>query len=311
MKWKGVLLFGMLVMIKVATAQKLDTIPNKSHSIEANEAKLLVDSPYLKVDSPPNPEQIYLKGPINTIGRFGDAIIYTWAAPLRWKKRDWLTAGTVVAATALLFIADKPINKFWERQHSGFLNTIKDIGYHSGKPYAAIISMSGFYVAGVVFKSDWAKETAMILGSSYLSSGALQSIVKTAVGRARPEMGKGNLTFKPFSSEPGYHSFPSGHIQIAMTTATVLANRVKNPYLQTFFYATAATTFISRMYSHSHWVSDLFMGGVTSWYMAKVNIKRWKMTSTQAPFTGMLAKKPKLVWNMGATSDGIGIVGHF
>ncbi|PZP39898.1 MAG: hypothetical protein DI598_19620 [Pseudopedobacter saltans] len=309
MNWKRFLIVGLVSVTGVVNAQEIDSTSQTKNSLDTvfTENKDSLST----IDSIQPIERIYLKGVGNTIGRFGDAVVYTWSSPLRWKKKDWITAGAVAGATALLFIADKPVNKFWKRQRNGPMKSIEDFGYHYGKPYAAIISMGGFYTVGLLFKSDWAKETAMILGSSYLSSGALQTIIKNGAGRARPGADVGNMHFKPFSKDANYHSFPSGHIQIAMTTATVLANRVKNPYLQTFFYATAATTFISRMQSNSHWISDLFLGGVTSWYMARTNVKRWKMTSHQAPFTDMLQKKPTITWNMGATDDGIGLVGRF
>ncbi len=312
-----IIAIGLVLSAKFSNAQVLDTTNHIGHSqdtsvlgLHKDSVNLAADTATKIIDTLPD-ENIHLKGPLNTVGRFGDAIVYTWASPLRWKKKDWLTVGAIAGTTALLFLVDKPVNDFLGRQNGGAMHTIERIGYHAGKPYAAFISMGGFYAAGLLFKSEWAKETALILGSSYASSGALQSIIKPFAGRARPVVGVGNLHFKPFSSDPGYHSFPSGHMQIAMTTATVLASRVKNPYLQTLFYATAATTFISRMNSHSHWISDLFVGGISSWYIAKANIKRWKMTSHQAAFTDLLEKKPKVDWRMGATNDGIGLIAHF
>lgn len=309
MNWKRIAVIGLFGLVRFGFAQNIDTT---LHNFDVKDSSSILEKKHSSFkDTVPSALDVHLKKAELTIGRLGDAAIYTWTSPLRWKKKDWLTAGAVVSATALLFLVDKPVNKFMGRQRSGPMHTIEDFGYHYGKPYAAVITMGGFYAAGLLLKNDWAKETAMILGSSYITSGALQTIIKNGAGRARPGEGVGNMKFKPFSSEPGYHSFPSGHIQIAITTATVLANRVKNPYLQTFFYATAATTFLSRMQSNSHWISDLFLGGVTSWYMARTNIKRWKMTANQAPFTDMLQKKPKVTWNMGATDNGIGLVGKF
>lgn len=248
----------------------------------------------------------------NNLARFGDAIIYTWTSPLRWKKKDWITAGGTVAATTLLFLADKPVDKFWQHNQSGFMHGIERSGYHYGKPYAAFIVTGGFYGVGLIIKSDWAKETALILGSTYLSSGAVQTLMKTAFGRARPGTDVGNMRFEPFSKDAGYHSFPSGHIQVAMATAAVLAGRVNSPVLKTLFYATASTTMLSRLYSHSHWTSDLFFGGAVSYFMARTNLKRWAMTKPGTEvFPQLIKHQHRLSWNLEPTENGLGIVGRF
>lgn len=252
----------------------------------------------------------YNISPRNAI-RFGDAVVYSWTGPLRWKKNEWIKAGIVVGATGLLFLIDKPANDFWKKQDSKFMHSVERAGFHYGKPYAAMISMGGFLLVGTVLNNEWAKETAWILGSSYASSGALQSLMKEGFGRRRPGEVAGPMEFEFFDKRADYHSFPSGHIQIAMTTAVVLAERVNSPWLKGLFYATAATTMASRMYSNSHWVSDLFFGSAISYFVAKSNIKRWKQTETQKPFTDMLDAKPKITWNLQYFGNGVGLVARF
>ncbi len=247
-----------------------------------------------------------LKTGVRDAARFGDAFLYTVSSPVRWKGKDWLTAGAVVAGTGLTTLIDKPVRNFWQRQDSPVLDAVERAGFHYGKPYAAFYLTGGFYLTGMVIKSEWAKETAVTLAAAYLTSGAVQSFMKTAFGRARPAAGVGPWMFKPWSPEPDYHSFPSGHIQIAMVSAVVLAERVEQPWLKAAFYSTAGLTLASRMYSDAHWISDLAFGGAISYFSAKAVIKRLDHTRTGRH---MFQKKGRFSWNIVPTHNGFSLVG--
>ena len=238
--------------------------------------------------------------------RFGDAILYTMSSPVRWKGNDWAKVGGVVAGTALTTLIDKPVRSFWQHRDSKTWDVVERAGFHYGKPYAAIYISSGLYLTGLVAKSEWARETALMLLAAYGTSGAVQSFMKTAAGRARPATNVGNWAFDPWSPSPDYHSFPSGHIQIAMVTAVVLAERVEQPWLKAVFYSTAGVTLASRMYSDAHWISDLAFGGAISYFSAKAVIKRMDHTRSGRH---MFRKKDKITWNFSPTPRGFTLVG--
>ncbi|WP_118195074.1 phosphatase PAP2 family protein [Albibacterium indicum] len=239
--------------------------------------------------------------------RFVDATAYTVTAPLRWDGDDWLKTGGVIAGTALTSLLDKPVRSFWQNRNSGAWDGIERAGFHLGKPYAAFILTGGFYLTGVALNNEWAKETGLILGAAYLTSGAIQTLMKTAVGRARPATNEGPWAFDPMSPEAGYHSFPSGHIQIAMVSALVLASRTDNPWLKSAFYATGGLTLISRMYSDSHWLSDMAFGTAISWFCTQAILKRMDNTHYSNPFN----KLKGIQWSLAPTTSGLGLVGIF
>lgn len=239
--------------------------------------------------------------------RFADATAHTVSAPLRWKKEDWLKTGGVLAGTALITLIDKPVRSFWQNRDSKAWNAVERAGFHLGKPYAAFILTGGFYLTGVVINNEWAKETGLILGAAYLTSGAVQTLMKTVIGRARPGTNVGPWAFDPMSPEAAYHSFPSGHIQIAMVSALVLANRTDNPWLKAGLYATGGITLASRMYSDSHWLSDMAFGAAISWFCTNAIIKRMDETRFTNPF-----KKDKTIeWALAPTIHGLGLRGTF
>ncbi len=245
--------------------------------------------------------------PTNDFIRFADAVGHTVVSPVRWNGKDWLKVGGVFAGSALVSLLDKPVRNFWQERDSRAWHVVERAGFHYGKPYAAFIMTGGFYLSGTVFRNEWVRETGMILGAAYLTSGAIQTIMKTVVGRARPGTNVGPWEFKPMSPDAGYHSFPSGHIQIAMVSAMVLAERVESPVLKTLFYSTAGITFVSRMQSDAHWISDLAFGGAISYFCTKAVLKRMDYNKYQNPWK----KKASVSWNMVPSYNRVAFIGVF
>jgi membrane-associated phospholipid phosphatase len=206
--------------------------------------------------------------------RFVDGMIYTYTSPVRWKGKDWLKLGGVLAGTAVLSMADNPVRNFSLKQDSRFLDGVNTVGYHYGKPYTAFLFTGGFYLGGLIFKSDWARETGLMLGTSLLSTSLLEMMLKNTVGRARPSAGEGNHELTFFNREPAFHSFPSGHASTAFTISLVMARRVKSVPVKIFFYSLAASTVACRLYSDAHWVTDVAFGGTLAWFCSDVVMKR-------------------------------------
>ncbi len=208
------------------------------------------------------------------IFRFTDGVLYSFSQPARWDKKDWLTLGGVVVGTALLSFADEHVNDFWKRQDSPFLDGVERVGYHYGKPYSATIFTGGFYLAGVLFKNNWSRETGLRLGVVLLTTGAIQTFSKTAFGRARPGTEVGAYKFDPFTANIGYHSFPSGHTSVAFAISLTVAKFTKSIPIKVIFYSLAGATAVSRFYSGAHWLTDITFGGVLAWYAAETAYNR-------------------------------------
>src|SRR5687767_4279875 len=82
------------------------------------------------------------------ITRGVDGVLYTFAAPARWKGKDWIKLGGIVAGTAAITLLDEPVRNFWKQQDSKVMDGFERIGYHYGKPYAAVGLTGGVYLAG-------------------------------------------------------------------------------------------------------------------------------------------------------------------
>lgn len=208
------------------------------------------------------------------IGRFVDGAYHNLSGPLRWQRRDWATTAILLASTAAVSSLDQPVNRFWIGKQDPVLDVVNDVGYWYGYPASGFILTGGFYLSGIVFKNEWARETGVILGTAFATSTLLVSVLKPVVGRTRPGNGTNNLNFHPFSREAKFHSFPSGHSAIAFTLSFVLAKRINNKPLKIFFYTLAASTAFCRLYSNAHWLSDVYLGGTIAWVSTTGSIKR-------------------------------------
>jgi len=209
------------------------------------------------------------------IVRFADGVWYNVSSPVRWKKQGWATAGLVILGDAAVSLADRPVNRFWAGvQKTPTLDAINDFGNWYGLAPASALITGGFYLSGLAFKNQWARETGLILGTALVTSSMFHTALKPLVGRARPVAGDGHYAFHPLSGDDHYHSFPSGHTIMAFTISFVLARRVKSVPLKIFFYSLSTATAFCRLYSNAHWISDVAMGAATAWFSTDGAIRR-------------------------------------
>ena len=226
--------------------------------------------------------------------RFADGVLFTVSSPLRWDRKDWLVLGGLMAGTAALTFVDQPVRHFWQSRDNQFLNGVERVGYHYGKPYTAVGLSAGLYLSGVVFRSQWARETGLMLGTSIFSSSLVMGAIKNVAGRARPGATVENLIFEPFSKSPAYHAFPSGHNSVAFGISLIMARRVESVPLKILFYSLAGTTAVSRMYADAHWLSDVAFGGALAWFCADTAIERIQANR----FRMVRRKNNMLVWKV-------------
>lgn len=238
--------------------------------------------------------------------RFADATVSTYARPIHWKKKDWMTLGGFLAGTAGLTLVDEPAKQFFERKHAHFPNELADVGYHYGKPYSAVAFTSVFYLTGVLFNDRWAKDTGLELGATLLTSGLLQTVMKEVIGRARPGTEAGPYKFRfPSKGSIAYHSFPSGHAAVAFGISVALARRIDNKPIKILFYSLAATTALSRMHSNDHWLSDIAFGAALAWACNRTVAKRLSTNGTKKNRFGGIS------WSVSPTPKGLTVTGRW
>jgi len=120
----------------------------------------------------------------------------------------------------------------------------------------------GLYLllAGVLasFHNRWRLLTGFV--SAVLLSTLVLHVLKFAIGRARPRLGEGPLSFAPFSGVDDHDSFPSGHAMAAGTIAGLLG--LYFPRARWVFYGLAGLIGIERVANPDRWHygSDVIAG---------------------------------------------------
>lgn len=184
----------------------------------------------------------------------------TYSQPLHWQKDDFITAGAIVGGTALLYIFDEETNEWFRSQEDHTPDFLQDFGWYYGSPQNNYAINGAVYLFGLFTKNEKIRKTGVLMISAATAAGIIQSISKTAIGRARPkeELGKGS--FKPFSNLGGFHSFPSGHAILSFTSAYAISKQFKNPFVKAGILGVGLIAPASRLWEGAHWLTDVGVG---------------------------------------------------
>jgi membrane-associated phospholipid phosphatase len=183
--------------------------------------------------------------------------------PLRWQKDDFITAGSIVAGTGILYLADNEARTFFQNHENDVPQVLKDFGWYFGSPQNFFMISAGIYGFGLLTDNEKVRHTGVLIIASAVTSGIIQSITKTAVGRARPLAGNRD-DFKPFDGTSEYHSFPSGHSILSFSMAHAIAKQFDSFWVKAGIYTVGSIAPISRLWADAHWLSDVGLGMVIS-----------------------------------------------
>jgi hypothetical protein len=212
-------------------------------------------------DHGPSLGQIAVKDGLTVLGAMG----FVFSGPLRWDGEDWAKLGGTIVLTAGAALLDDEVFSMMNRNRSRLNDGLEDVVVRYGDDLTILLLTGGIYATGFLTQESWLRETGLLIGTSALLAGAVSSLVKPLVGRARPYLGYGNHYFKPFKGTTNeFESFPSGHTIAAFSTSAVLARRIGNPWATVGLYTLAGATAFSRTYSRNHWLSDIVFGGIVT-----------------------------------------------
>lgn len=236
-----------------------------------------------------------------------DGVKHSISRPLHWKGKDYIKFGGLIASTLALASLDNKTNSFFEKHHDNFPKVVRDAGWYFGSPQNYFMANAGLYGFGLFTKNENVRKTSVLIVSSSITSGFIQSVLKNSVGRGRPSAGEGNNYFKPFSKESKHHSFPSGHTVLSVTMAHSIAKQFENIWVKVGIYTLGSIAPISRLVDNAHWLSDIGFSAITSIIVVDC-IDKFLFTQEKYSYN----KKPKLVqWNLKIGSNQIGVIGSF
>jgi membrane-associated phospholipid phosphatase len=124
------------------------------------------------------------------------------------------------------------------------------------------------YVAGLVSRNSYARQTALLAGEAVIDAQLLTTVMKNIDRRLRPIdiPADGDFADSWFKSHGvvirGRGSFPSGHTIAAFSVATIISKRYPRPWVPWVAYGLAGLVGFSRVTLQSHFLSDAFAGAV-------------------------------------------------
>ena len=148
--------------------------------------------------------------------------------------------------------------------------------------------------------------SVLIIASSF-TTGIIQSVSKTAFGRARPLNGFKSNEFRFWTHEPGFHSLPSGHTVLSMTMSHAIAKQFNNTWSKVAVYSLGSIAPISRLFRGAHWLTDVGLGAVLSIVVVD-SIDKFLFNSNAYEYK---KKEKRISWNVNFTGNKIGLIGTF
>lgn len=205
-------------------------------------------------------------------------------APIRGNRQDWIRFGGLVAGTAALSFADKPIQKhaLSLRESSSTVRTISAQVTNFGGVYETV-TLIGLGTYGFVFKNGKVKTTTLLATQCYITSTIITEVVKNVAGRQRPNYidpttGEASPKFRgpQFNAPNEFKSFPSGHTTAAFAAATVYAMEYrKSIVVPILAYSAASLVGISRITENKHWATDVLLGATVGYLCGRVVVNNY------------------------------------
>ena len=232
--------------------------------------------------------------------------VYT--SPFKWDQDDWAIAASIAVGTAGLNIIDDDAHDYFARQNEDIPGVVKDFGWYFGSPQNNYGVNGAIYLAGLFTKSKKLRKTGILMISSASAAGLIQTISKTATGRARPNSGS-KATFRPFSNEGGYHSFPSGHTILSFTTFYALSKQFDNIWVKGALIASGMVSPVSRLWAEAHWLTDVALSTALTIVVVDSIDKYLDRTMSNDP--AYKERNNKISWQLQFGGNRIGVIGTF
>jgi membrane-associated phospholipid phosphatase len=198
-----------------------------------------------------------------------------WLFPRQLAKgRHWSPTVTVVAATVGLLSVDPHVGPYFAHTTAfrGF-----DRAFASNVTGAETIAIpTALYVLGLGRRDSYMQKTALFAGEAVADSEVLRMVMNSVTARWRPSdvarQGNYAATFFRDKVDIG-SSFPSGHTIAAFSVATVIARRYRHHrWVPWAAYGLAGTIGFSRISLRAHFPSDVFLGTVLGYAIARYDV---------------------------------------
>ena len=183
----------------------------------------------------------------------------------------------VILGFYFLLVFDGPLARWVQSPELASIRKFASgIGYLGHGVSLTLIS-SIIYLFGICFKKPKFSKSGIQAFVTLILSGLLSQTMKHLTGRSRPRLSTVEyFGLKGPTFESGWDSFPSGHAIAVFAVATILAKSF--PRHSWIFYSMAALVALCRVFSGSHFLTDVFAGACLGFLLGYLVINftaRW------------------------------------
>lgn len=169
-------------------------------------------------------------------------------------SRFWIAG---VAATAGAVLVDERMRQLAARNQTGSLQRIADDLDPLGRARYLVPTLVASAVVPRLVGATGLSNAVVRIGLGYAAADAMESVLKSAVGRHRPDSTGRPLRFRPMHVGGDWSSFPSAHTTHAMSLATGIALEAHRPWATALAFGLAGAVALQRVYTQDHWASDV------------------------------------------------------
>lgn len=208
-----------------------------------------------------------LKGDLKHLGT---AFVKVYPMTFRRVFFHWQITLAAIFAIVSAFFLDKAVQDIITGLTGPVYDAVFSFGRWYGNGNPTLYLFLGLYLSGLFLKKYKLRETGLLIIESYVFSGLITLIMKSAFGRFRPYTNKGDFAFYGWNwNNNDMFSYVSGHAAVSFALSTILASTTDNYYLKSFYYLLAVVTCISRIYHNQHWLSDVITGAISAYVISR------------------------------------------
>ncbi len=200
-----------------------------------------------------------------------------WTSPAGIRKKNILFLAGLSLTTAFLIKNDEYLirkTKIFTSSHSWIKDGGSMITFLGSAPYD-LVMIGGFYIGGLLFNDNRAKETAALSLRALFHSILVSQVFKLLLRRQRPDYDNGIDRWFNHGIGKAFRAFPSGHTAQVWSFATVVAGMYKEkPAIPVICYSLAVLAGLSRITENEHWASYLLIGTVIGYSIGRFIINK-------------------------------------
>jgi hypothetical protein len=194
-----------------------------------------------------------------------------WTSPAKVRTRDLVWLAPLAAATGVAIATD----------HRTMSTVVShDPGFNGANVNASNVLIGGFIATPVAlygvghFEHNEKAREAGLLGAEALADGVVvEQGMKLVFWRERPLQDNARGLF--FQGNAGANSsFPSSHAVLAWSSAAVIAEEYRSPWVRVGVYSLATGVSLTRVMGQEHFPSDVLIGSAAGWLVGHYVAKR-------------------------------------